>query len=91
VRLRQPVTPVVVKIVEETTQEVSVADILVGAFGFVGAVLVAAAVVGLLAGGVFILFRRWRDARVPAAPDATALRLAEPLERGPAGRPISRS
>jgi hypothetical protein len=83
----QPVTPVVVKIVEETTPEVSVADILVGAFGFVGAVLLAAAIVGVLAGGVFILFRRWREARSPDARDDVGLRLAAHSEPGPPSRP----
>jgi hypothetical protein len=56
----QPVTPVVVRVVEEPTRETSVADILLGAVGFVGFVLIAAAVVGLVAGGLFILYRVWR-------------------------------
>lgn len=56
----QPVTPVVVRVVEEPTRETTVADILLGAVGFVGFVLIAAAVVGLVAGGLFILFRVWR-------------------------------
>ena len=50
----------VVQVVEEPTRETSVADILLGAVGFVGFVLIAAAVVGLFAGGLFILFRKWR-------------------------------
>jgi hypothetical protein len=85
-----PVTPVVVQIVEEPTTEVSVADILVGAFGFVGAVLVAAALVGLVAGGLFILFRRWRGASPADVSGGTALRLASPTQPERAGPPLTR-
>lgn len=85
-----PVTPVVVQIVEEPTTEVSVADILVGAFGFVGAVLVAAAVVGLIAGALFILFRKWRDARTTGSGGGTALRLASPPDPERLSPPLSR-
>lgn len=55
------VTPVVVRVVDAPTRETTVADILIGAVGFVGAVLLAALVVGLLAGGVFIAIRKLRE------------------------------
>ena len=54
----QPVT--VVQVVERPTRETSVGDILLGSVGFVGFVLLAAFVVGILAGGLFILFQRLR-------------------------------
>lgn len=54
------VNPIVVRVVEPPTKETSVADILMGAVGFVGFVLIAAFVVGLVAGGVFILVRKLR-------------------------------
>lgn len=54
------VNPVVVRVVEAPTKETSVADILMGAVGLVGFVLVAAFAVGLLAGGLFILYRKLR-------------------------------
>jgi hypothetical protein len=49
--------PVMVRIVEAPTPETTVADVLMGSVWFVGVVLLAALVVGLLAGGVFILIR----------------------------------
>lgn len=75
----QPVTPVVVKVIDAPSQETSVADILVGAFGLVAIVLVAAALIGLVAGALFFQARRWRrDAEGPG--DAAALNLSAPAE-----------
>jgi hypothetical protein len=54
------INPVVVRIVDEPTPETTVADILIGAVGFVGAVLLAALLVGCLAGVIFILVRKRR-------------------------------
>jgi hypothetical protein len=59
----QPVTPVVVKIIDAPTPETSVADILIGAVGLVGFVLLAAALVGLVAGVLFFAVRRASLAR----------------------------
>lgn len=56
----QVVTPIVVQMVDEPTRETNVGDILLGAVGVVGVILVAALVVGLVAGWVFILIHRWR-------------------------------
>jgi hypothetical protein len=72
----QPVTPIVVRVVEEPTRETSVADILLGAVGFVGFVLIAAAVVGLLAGGLFILFRVWRAKHTDPRDSSVSLNLS---------------
>lgn len=54
----QPVT--IVQVVEQPTREISVADVLVGSVGFVGLALLAAAIVGLVAGAMLILFQRLR-------------------------------
>ncbi len=54
------VNPIIVRVVEPPTKETSVADILMGAVGFVGFVLIAAFAVGLVAGGLFILVRKLR-------------------------------
>jgi hypothetical protein len=56
----QPVTPTVVRVVEAPSRETGVGDILLGAVGLVGFVLIAAALTGLVAGAVFVLVRRWR-------------------------------
>jgi hypothetical protein len=54
----KPVAPVIIRVVEAPARETTVADILLGAVGFVGVALLAALVVGLLVGGVFILFKK---------------------------------
>ncbi len=54
------VNPIVVRVVEAPTKETSVADILMGAVGLVGFVLVAAFAVGVLAGALFIVYRKLR-------------------------------
>jgi hypothetical protein len=72
----QPVTPVVVKVVDAPSRETSVADILVGAAGFVGFVLLAAAVVGLVAGYLFFQFKRVREAAGGAVDDSASLNLS---------------
>ncbi len=71
----QPVT--IVQVVEQPSREISVADILLGSVGFVGLTLVAAAIVGLLAGAVLIFFKRLRPDNHLNGQDAadTALRL----------------
>ncbi len=56
----QAVTPIVVQVVDEPSRETGVGDILLGAVGVVGMVLLAALIVGLIVGGAFILFHRWR-------------------------------
>ncbi|MGE3841997.1 MAG: hypothetical protein AB7I50_10450 [Vicinamibacterales bacterium] len=70
-------TPLVVRVVPSPTQETSVADVLLGAVGFIGATIVAALVAGLLAGALFIAFRklqaRLSDRRGDETPSATHL------------------
>jgi hypothetical protein len=75
---QQPVTPVV-QIPDAPTQDVGVADVLIGSFGLVGALTVLALLAGLLAGGAFILYRRWQDKRRGSTPDDdhTRLKLSE--------------
>jgi hypothetical protein len=73
VHLQQPVTPVVQ--IPAPTQEVGVADVLIGSFGLVGLLSVLALMFGLVAGGGFILYRRWRDARATDAEDDDHTRL----------------
>lgn len=71
----QPVTPFLVEVVEEPTRETSVADILMGAVGFVGFVLLAAAVVGLVAGAVIVYYKHFRPRAREAASFAEVARL----------------
>jgi hypothetical protein len=54
------VNPAIVRVVEPPTPETTVADVLLGAVSLVGFLLVAAFVVGIAAGVLFILFKRVR-------------------------------
>ncbi len=74
----QPMTPIIVKVMEAPTQEISVADILMGSVGITGLFLICAALLGFLLGGGFIAFRRWRDRHDDRQPGAEAFQLTQP-------------
>jgi hypothetical protein len=80
-------TPLVVKVVEQPTRETTVADILLGAVGLVGAVLLAALVVGILVGGLFILLRRLRGASLSSDADQAYRLNLSSLDSPPSPRP----
>lgn len=63
--LQQP--PIVVDVVKQPpiTQEITMADVVLGAVGLTGAIMICALVVGAIAGAVFIWIRRTRDASAP--------------------------
>jgi hypothetical protein len=73
VSLQQPVTPVVQ--IPRATHDVGVADVLIGAFGLVGALTVLALLAGIAAGAAFILYRRWQDRRASETADDEHTRL----------------
>jgi hypothetical protein len=72
-------TVTVVQVVTKPTRETSVGDILLGSVGFVGFILLAGLLVGLLAGAVFVAFKRLRPGNAfnGQTADDTALRLNE--------------
>jgi hypothetical protein len=75
--LAQPtVTPVVQ--VAKPHGEITVADVLINIVSLIGVLGVLIIGIGLLTGGLFILYRRWRDAHSDDAPLAeyTQLRLS---------------
>lgn len=56
-----PHTPTIVQIVkDEPAPQLSMIDVAVAAFGLTGVIMAAALAAGLLAGGLFIWFRRRR-------------------------------
>ena len=75
----QQVTPVVQIQAPRPADEVGVADVLIGSFALIGFLIVAALVVGLVTGGIFIAIRRWRDKNSPDStePQATRLKLSQ--------------
>ncbi len=73
-------TPVIVKVMEPPTKEISVADILLGSVGITGLFLLGAVVLGFLLGGAFILFRRWQDRHDDGVPGQETFHLTRPPE-----------
>jgi hypothetical protein len=57
-----PASPIIVRVVGPPTDAVSLSDVLLQAIGLTGALTVVALVMGLVLGGLFILFRIRRPA-----------------------------
>jgi hypothetical protein len=70
------VTPVVQ--VAAPHGEIGVADVLINIVSLIGVLALLVVVIGLATGGLFILFRRWRNAQSDESPlaDYTQLRLS---------------
>ena len=79
----QPVTPVIVKVVSEPTQQVTVVDVLVDALGLTGVIVAGSFVMGGLVGLLLIAYSRWKAARSGAAAlsEHTSLDLSSPLDK----------
>jgi len=57
--VQQPITPLLVQIAEPATEEISVADVLLGVLGLTGWMLFGAVVLALVFAGVLIGLRRF--------------------------------
>ena len=53
-----PTSPILVRVVGPAAEEVTLGDVLINALGLTGAITVAAMVLGIVLGGLFILYRR---------------------------------
>ena len=76
--LQQPPSPIVVDVIKQPpiTPEIGMADVILGAAGLTGVIMLAAAVAGLLVGGGFIWLRRKRDTEAgPTDPGHVRLRI----------------
>ena len=67
--LGQPSGPVVVKILQEPARETTVVDVLLGAIGLTGVLILIALLMGLAFGGGFILYRKVQAKRRPYRPE----------------------
>jgi hypothetical protein len=68
--------PVIVRLVEQPVQDTSVADVIIGAIGLTGLLLVTAALLGLLLGGILIGVKKLRARYQADEPsDVNALRV----------------
>jgi hypothetical protein len=54
------ITPTIVEVVKEPTASIDMIQVAVAAFGLTGVIMASAAVAGLLAGALFIWYRRRR-------------------------------
>ena len=74
--LIQAAQPIVVRVVEPPVETTTVADILVGALGLTGVLLLAALVLGGILGGILIGVKRFRERyNLEPVPDSEALRV----------------
>jgi hypothetical protein len=72
-----PGNPIIVETIHQPpiTREITMGDVVLGAVGFVGLVMIAAATAGLLIGIVVVLRKRWHDkAAGPTDPGHARLR-----------------
>ena len=53
-----PSSPILVRVVGPATDELSLGDVILGALGLTGAITLTAVVLGIILGGMFILYRR---------------------------------
>jgi hypothetical protein len=72
--LIQPAPPIVVRVIEPPVETTTVADILIGALGLTGVLLLAALLLGGILGGILIGVKRFRD-NLERVPDSEALRV----------------
>ena len=74
--LQQP-GPIIIETVRQPpiTREITMGDVVLGAVGFVGAIMIAAIAAGLLIGIVVVMIKRSRDAAAgPTDPGHAKLR-----------------
>jgi len=74
--LLQPNEPIIVRVVEEPVRSTTIIDILVGALGLTGALLLAAVLLGALLGGMLIGLKLFRARyNLEPVPDSESLRV----------------
>ncbi len=73
--LFQPVTPLLYKVIEKTTEQTTVLDVLKGSFAIVGTLAAVAVVLGVAYAGLLIGIRRMRGQDKLAGSGSVQLRL----------------
>ena len=72
----QSAQPIVVRVIEEPVKSTGVSDILIGALGLTGVMLLAALLLGLLLGGILIGIKKLRAKYdLEPVPDSESLRV----------------
>jgi ABC-type dipeptide/oligopeptide/nickel transport system permease component len=80
--LLQPFTPVIIRVVNEPTPQVTVVDVIVDALGLTGALVLGSFALGGIVGLLLIAYSRWQTARAggAGATDHTSLDLSSPVK-----------
>jgi hypothetical protein len=74
--LTQATQPIVVKVIEPAADSTTIADVLIGALGLTGALLLVAALCGAALGGILIAVKLLRARYdLEPTPDSEALRI----------------
>ncbi len=72
----QPSQPIVVRVIDEPVETTGISDIVLGALGLTGVMLLAALVLGAALGGILIGIKRIRAKyNLEPIPDSEALRV----------------
>jgi hypothetical protein len=72
----QPVNPIVVRVMEEPVKSTGVGDVILGALGLTGVMVLAAVLLGLMLGGILISIKKLRVRYdLEPVPDSEALRV----------------
>ncbi len=72
----QPTDAVIVRVIEEPVKSTTIVDVLLGSMGLVGALLLAALVLGVILGGALIGIKLFRARyNLEPVPDSEALRI----------------
>jgi hypothetical protein len=72
----QSAQPIVVRVMEEPVKSTGVSDILIGALGLTGVLLLAALLLGVLLGGILIGIKKLRaNYNLEPPPDIEAMRV----------------
>jgi hypothetical protein len=71
----QAVKPIMVRVAEQPVESTSMSDILVGALGLTGVLVMSAALLGVVLGGALIGFKLLRARLRVEPPDPNALRV----------------
>jgi hypothetical protein len=74
--MQPPPSPIIVRVVEEPVKSTTIVDVLVGSLGLVGALLLAAVVLGAILGCTLIGIKKFRARfNLEPVPDSESLRI----------------
>ena len=75
--VQQPSSPIVVDVIKQPpiTPEIGMADVVLGAVGLTGLIMIAALIAGLLIGLGFVFFKKMRERSDKTGPGHATLRI----------------